>query len=80
MYSEVIVAEQTEPKRTELMTVQQVAAYLGVSQCWVRDHVCGRRQPALPVIRIGGRRAVLRFRRADIDRFLDRHSRTEVYS
>lgn len=58
-----------------LLTAKDVARELSVSEAWVRDHVTGRRSPALPVIRLGERKAVLRFRRADIDRFLQLHTR-----
>jgi Helix-turn-helix domain len=57
-----------------LLTAKDVARELCVSEAWVRDHVTGRREPPLPVIRLGDRKAVLRFRRADIDRFLDLHT------
>lgn len=57
-----------------LLTAKDLALELGVSQAWVRDHCTGRRSPALPVIRLGDRKAVLRFRRADIDRFLELHT------
>jgi predicted DNA-binding transcriptional regulator AlpA len=64
-----------EQHSTPLLTAKDVARELCVSQAWVRDHVTGRRSPALPVIRLGDRKAVLRFRRADIDRFLELHTR-----
>jgi hypothetical protein len=52
-----------------LMTLDQVAALLGVSKAWVRDHAT-RRQPRLSVVRLGGKRAVLRFRPDDVERFI----------
>jgi hypothetical protein len=57
-----------------LLTAKDVARELCVSEAWVRDHVTGRREPPLPVIRLGDRKAVLRFRRADVDRFLELHT------
>lgn len=57
-----------------LLTAKDVAAQLSVSSAWVRDHAIGRRLPALPAIRMGG---VLRFRRADLEQFLKRHTRNE---
>jgi len=54
----------------QLLTLDQVAAVLGVSKAWVRDHAT-RRQPRLPVIRLGGKRAVLRFRPRDVETFID---------
>jgi len=53
-----------------LLTLDQVAAVLGVSKAWVRDHAT-RRQPRLPVIRLGGKRAVLRFRLQDLEAFIN---------
>ena len=53
-----------------LLTLDQVAAVLGVSKAWVRDHAT-RRQPRLPVIRLGGKRAVLRFRLQDVEAFIN---------
>ena len=58
-----------------LLTSQDVACELCVSVSWVRDHAIGRRQPALPAIRMGG---ILRFRRTDIDTFLQLHTRNQV--
>jgi len=58
-----------------LLTAKDLALELGVSQAWVRDHCTGRRSPALPVIRLGDRKAVLRFRRVDIENFLRLHTR-----
>jgi excisionase family DNA binding protein len=55
-----------------LMTLDQVAELLRVSKGWVRDHAT-RRSPRLPVVRFGGRRAVLRFRPQDVERFIAEH-------
>ena len=55
-----------------LWTLDEVAEFLQMSRDWVRDHAT-RRQPRLPSIRLGGRRAVLRFRPADIKRFVNEH-------
>ena len=52
-----------------LMSLDDVAELLQVSKAWVRDH-CTRRSPRIPVVRLGGRRAVLRFRRQDVDQFI----------
>ena len=52
-----------------LLTLDDVATQLGVSKAWVRDHVT-RRSPRLPVVRLGGRRAVLRFRPQDVEQFI----------
>ena len=53
-----------------LLTLDQVAAVLGVSKAWVRDHAT-RRQPRLPVVRLGGKRAVLRLRPEDLQAFIN---------
>jgi predicted DNA-binding transcriptional regulator AlpA len=55
-----------------LLTLDQIAAMLGVSKAWVRDHAT-RRNPRIPVVRLGGKRAVLRFRPQDIENFIDAH-------
>lgn len=55
-----------------LLTLEQVAELFGVSKDWVRDHAT-RRNPRLPVVRLGGRRAVLRFRPEDIQKFIAAH-------
>jgi excisionase family DNA binding protein len=55
-----------------LMSLDDVAELLQVSKGWVRDHTT-RRSPRIPVVRFGGRRAVLRFRREDIDQFITAH-------
>lgn len=57
---------------TPLLTIQQVAIRLGVSKAWVRDHAT-RRNPRIPVVRFGNRRAVLRFRSQDIQQFIAQH-------
>jgi len=45
---------------------------LSVSKAWVRDHAT-RRNPRIPVVRLGGKRAVLRFRAQDIEQFIAQH-------
>jgi predicted DNA-binding transcriptional regulator AlpA len=55
-----------------LLTLDSVAELLGVSKAWVRDHAT-RRNPRIPVVRLGGKRAVLRFRPQDIENFIDAH-------
>ena len=57
-----------------LMTLDEVAARLGVSKSWVRDHAT-RRNPRMPVVRFGERRAVLRFRREDVEAFINSNLR-----
>ncbi len=52
-----------------LLTLKQVADLLGISPAWVRDHAT-RRNPRIPVVRLGGKRAVLRFRQQDVEKFI----------
>jgi predicted DNA-binding transcriptional regulator AlpA len=55
-----------------LWTLDEVAEFLQMSKDWVRDHAT-RRQPRIPSIRLGGRRAVLRFRPQDVREFVNEH-------
>ena len=55
-----------------LLTIDQVAEMLQVSKAWVRDHAT-RREPRIPVVRLGDRRAVLRFRAQDVEQFIAQH-------
>ncbi len=55
-----------------LLTPEQVAERLSVSIDWVRDH-SSRKNPRLPVIRLGGgpgRKGLLRYRANEIERFI----------
>jgi len=49
-----------------LLTPQEVADRLGVSQRWVRDHAT-RRWPRITAVKLG---SLLRFRRSDVEDFL----------
>jgi hypothetical protein len=56
-----------------LWTPEQVARRLNVSPDWVRDH-SGRKEPRLPVIRLGGgpgRAGLLRYRASQIEKFIE---------
>lgn len=53
-----------------LLTPREVANRLGVSDRWVRDHAT-RRSPRIPAVKLG---ALLRFRAADIEKFLSQNS------
>jgi excisionase family DNA binding protein len=55
-----------------LLTVEEVAEWLKVEPSWVRAHANGNRRPLLPSIKIGRYR---RFRKPDIERFLEDLSR-----
>ena len=59
-------------KCESLIDLEQVAQMLGVSRAWVRDHAT-RRNPRIPVVRLGGKRALLRFRTQDIENFINAH-------
>jgi excisionase family DNA binding protein len=61
------MADNGHPDR--LLSIADVAAWLGVSKGWVYDHVT-RKQPRLPCIRFG---ELTRFRQADIERFIQEH-------
>ena len=55
-----------------LLTPEQVAERLSVSVDWVRDH-SSRKNPRLPVIRLGGgpgRKGLLRYRASEIEKFI----------
>jgi excisionase family DNA binding protein len=54
-----------------LLTIGDVAAWLGVSKGWVYDHTT-RKRPRLPCIRLG---EITRFRREDIENFIEEHVR-----
>lgn len=60
-----------------LWTPEQVARRLNVSPDWVRDH-SSRKQPRLPVIRLGGgpgRAGLLRYRASQIEKFIEEMER-----
>lgn len=65
------------PSEPSLLTLEQVATWLQVSPAWVRDHTT-RRSPRLRVVRWGSRRAVLRFRREDVQAFIDANVREDA--
>lgn len=56
----------------KLLTIADVANQLNASRAWVRDHAT-RRNPRIPCVRLGGRRALLRFRPADVEAFIEQH-------
>ena len=60
-----------------LWTPEQVARELNVSPDWVRDH-SSRKEPRLPVIRLGGgpgRAGLLRYRASEIEKFIEEMER-----
>lgn len=52
----------------KLLTVGEVAKWLAISPAWIRDHASGRRNPKLPRVKLG---KSLRFRREDVERFIE---------
>jgi excisionase family DNA binding protein len=60
----------SQPER--LLTINEVAAWLGVSKAWVYDHAT-RKKPFLPCVRFG---ELTRFRRTEIERFIQEHVKT----
>jgi predicted DNA-binding transcriptional regulator AlpA len=56
----------------KLLTIAEVADKLSASRAWVRDHAT-RRNPRIPCVRLGGKRALLRFRPADVEAFINTH-------
>jgi len=50
-----------------LLSVEQVAEFLGVSPAWIYQHSCGARRPTLPSVKLG--RAV-RFRPESVQEFI----------
>jgi len=60
----------SQPER--LLTINEVAAWLGVSKAWVYDHTT-RKKPFLPCVRLG---ELTRFRRTEIERFIQEHVKT----
>jgi len=60
----------TDPDR--LLTINDVAEWLGVSKAWVYDHVT-RKKPFLPCVRLG---EITRFRRTEIETFIQTHAKS----
>ena len=58
------------PSEERLFTPRQVAARLGVSERWVRDHAT-RRHPRIRAVKLG---PLLRFRDADVNEFIAQQS------
>jgi excisionase family DNA binding protein len=51
-----------------LLNAREVAARLGVSERWVRDHTT-RRSPRIRGVKLG---TLMRYRRADVDEFMEK--------
>lgn len=65
--------EGTEmPDHTDLLTSEELATELKVSESWVRDHAAGRRRPVLPSYNLGSKRKpTYRFNRQVIQEWLN---------
>jgi hypothetical protein len=77
--SSIVSTETTAPTSAydPLWTPEQVARRLNVSPDWVRDH-SSRKEPRLPVIRLGGgpgRAGLLRYRASQIEKFIEEMER-----
>jgi predicted DNA-binding transcriptional regulator AlpA len=55
------------PAPDRLLNAREVAARLGVSERWVRDHTT-RRSPKIRALKLG---SLIRYRRADIEMFME---------
>lgn len=62
----------------KLLSVSEVAEWLGVSSAWVRDHASGRRKPKLVAIKLGtpDGKGLWRFLPEDVENFI-REQRNE---
>lgn len=68
--TETLKTTHTADTEIRLLTPQEVASRLGVSERWVRDHAT-RRFPRIPAVKLG---PLLRFRSSDIENFLIENS------
>ena len=64
-------AQHQRTGRDQLLTINEVAEWLGVSKAWVYDHAT-RKKPFLPCVRFG---ELTRFRREEIEGFIQEHAR-----
>ena len=71
-----VTSAHSFPSSSErLLNSREVAEWLGVSIDWVQAHAT-RRNPRIPAVRLGtgpNGRQMLRFRRADLERFIADH-------
>ena len=56
------------PTQERLLNAREVAARLGVSERWVRDHTT-RRSPRIRGVKLG---TLMRYRYADVEEFMER--------
>ncbi len=64
-------AQQRTGDHDRLLTINEVADWLGVSKAWVYDHVT-RKRPFLPCVRFG---ELTRFRKTEIEQFIQEHAK-----
>ena len=64
-------AQQQTGDHDRLLTINEVADWLGVSKAWVYDHVT-RKRPFLPCVRFG---ELTRFRKTEIEQFIQEHAK-----
>ena len=64
-------ANQMTASSERLLTVEDVACWLGVSKGWIYDHTT-RKKPFLPCVRMG---EVTRFRSTDVEAFIREHAK-----
>jgi excisionase family DNA binding protein len=62
-------ARNGRPER--LLTIDDVARWLGVSKAWVYDHTT-RKKPFLPCVRLG---EMTRFRQSEVEIFIQEHAK-----
>jgi hypothetical protein len=62
-----------QPGDDEVLTVDQVAAWLKVTESWIRDHANSKRRPHLPSFKAG---KYIRFRRGDVRRAINQWTRS----
>jgi predicted DNA-binding transcriptional regulator AlpA len=62
----------TYASRPEILTPEDVAGWLQVKVTWLYDHTT-RSNPIVPHLRLGGH---LRFRKADVEQWLDSQLKT----
>lgn len=58
--------------KDRLLSVSEVAEWLGVSSAWVRDHAQGRRLPKLPAVKLGEEngKGLWKFLESDVQAFI----------
>jgi hypothetical protein len=63
---------EIKSERCRLLSVGEVAEWLGVSSAWVRDHASGRRVPKLPAIKLGTEdgKGLWKFIPQDVENFI----------